>query len=123
MGLRIGFSDNVSNNGCCDGGYRLSGNPNPRRFAIKAATQIGRYVVAKIHYPDCTNYGGDKVCVFRDATAGQIESLSVIDPHFFEGDRPDVPVARFKPDDDGLRMAVTFCEMMTAIEQGAMPNE
>jgi len=59
----------------------------------------GPYVVVDLHYPDCTNYEGRKVMVFR-ASFQQLREQGAIDPHFGVGDKI-FPIARFEPTEDG----------------------
>ena len=82
-------------------------------FNILKIEQIGDYVIAKIHYPDCTNFYGNKICVFKDATIDQIQCLSTLDPHF--SGNGFSPIARFKPTEEGYAMAVCFCKAVSSI--------
>ena len=41
----------------------VNANPDPVRFEILDTWQVKTNVVAKIKYPDCTNYEGIKICV------------------------------------------------------------
>ena len=85
-------------------------NPNPGRFRIVATVQIGAHLVAKIHYLDCTNFEGNKICVYKDTTAEQFLNASVLDPHFSE--RGWSPIARFKPTNEGMELAKKFAAMI-----------
>jgi hypothetical protein len=70
--------------------------------------QVGDNVVAKIQYPDCTNFEGIKICVFKNTTTDDIKNRNTIDPHF--ADNPNAPVARFAPTIEGIWMAVNFAK-------------
>ena len=78
-------------------------NPNPLNFKVISTEQIGDNVVAQIKYPDCTNYDGNKICLFKGVTVLDIKSRKVIDPHF--ADNTMAPFARFKPTQDGWEAA------------------
>ena len=82
--------------------------PNPINFRILELIQVGDNVVAKIQYPDCTNFEGIKICVFKNTTTDDIKNRNIIDPHF--ADNPNAPVARFTPTIEGVLMAVNFAK-------------
>lgn len=84
--------------------------PDPINFEILELKQVKRHVVAKIKYPDCTNYEGIKICLFLYTTVKQIEHLKEIDPHFSTGDFS--PFARFKPNEIGWLVAIKTAEMI-----------
>ncbi len=86
-------------------------NPDPMRFDLLVVKQIGNCVIVKIHYPDCINFGGNKICVFMGVTVDEIRSATEIDPHFAEDGF--APIARFMPTIDGYDMAVRFCEVVS----------
>jgi hypothetical protein len=81
-------------------------DPNPAVFMIKQIRQIRDFVVAMIHYPNCTNYGGDKILVWHGVTVADVRSRTLIDPHFIDGD--ETLVARFLPTVGGWEMAIEF---------------
>lgn len=80
-------------------------NPNPRNYHINKLYEYTNGYVMDISYPNCTNYEGRKILVYR----GYIEDHSAdfmrygIDPHFCEV--PYAPIARFIPTEKGLEMA------------------
>ena len=53
------------------------------------------------------NFDGAKLLVFR----GNFEPGRALDPHFLESN--DL-IARFRPDEEGLSLAVDFCERLGA---------
>ncbi len=83
-------------------------NPNPRKFVLNSVIQVGKFVVAQITYPDCTNYEGDKILVFEGVTPAEVKQWKEIDPHFCNAAHKS-PVARFEPTLKGLRYAIAFC--------------
>lgn len=86
-------------------------NPNPRNFSIRRVEMIGKYLIAKIHYPDCTNFEGMKILVYENLSIEQLSSLTFIDPHFCDGDHPS-PIARFTPTEDGWYHAVKLTKAL-----------
>lgn len=86
----------------------VKGEPVPCRFEIKFATSIGRFSTARIKYPDCTNYEGMKIVVFKDTPLSQLYKMAEIDPHFSESSNI---VARFAPTEQGMKNALRFCRM------------
>ncbi len=85
------------------------GNPNPKKFKIEKIKSVSRFVIAKIRYPDCTNYEGNKILVFENASKKEILSKKEIDPHFCESNHLS-PIARFEPTKRGWQNAIVFCK-------------
>lgn len=86
-------------------------NPDPEKFEIIKTKQIGMHLVAKINYPNCTNYEGNKICVFLDTTDFQLRHRRSIDPHFAEND--EAPFARFAPTPIGWVAAEELAYIMS----------
>lgn len=84
--------------------------PDPINFEILEIIQVKNHVVAKIKYPDCTNFEGIKICLFVYTTISYICGLKSIDPHFSEDS--DSPFARFKPNEVGWKMAIEMAKMI-----------
>lgn len=93
---------------------RVNSTPNPKHFEIINYRMVGKYLVLKVRYPDCTNYEGVKIMVYEDTNIIEIQKVNkgAIDPHF--GVNPDFisPIARFEPTDRGWEMAIKFCKSM-----------
>ena len=66
--------------------------------------QVKTNVVVEINYPDCTNYEGNKIIVFRNVSIQEIDSIKSIDTHFCE-DRLS-PFAIFKATEFGWNAAI-----------------
>jgi hypothetical protein len=101
MGVwKPGISEPVS-----DGETPKPGNPNPARFIVLAIEKFRFHTVMMVSYPDCTNYEGKKILVFKGDPTGKIEGgLEFLEPHFCEKTNQDL-VARFVPTDEGWRLA------------------
>ncbi len=99
MGLRIGFSDGPS-----VVNVKLP-NPDPHRFRLLETMTFGHYTACRIHYPDCTTYGGEKVLVYR-ATNLQVAGRKELDPHFLE--HCFSPIARFPATKEGWADAMAY---------------
>lgn len=80
-------------------------NPNPKNFVILRSQRIGAYLIMEIHYPDCTNYEGHKVLLFKGTTREKLLNQGSIDPHFSNNKRMISPIARFEPTPTGWSMA------------------
>jgi hypothetical protein len=88
---------------------RIEGNPDPKNYKIGKIVQMNNLLIVKINYPDCKNYEGDKILIFEDVSLEDLMHTKIIDPHFTNALRAHiVPIARFKPDDEGMNMAITF---------------
>ena len=122
MGLRL-FGNSSSRSNCTCGYCRMPTtpvvvnnyieapklpNPDPTRWSILDSMQFGNYCVLKIHYPDCTNYEGVKILVFR-STLAAIKAQKAIDPHFGET-KMLYPIARFQPTSEGWEDAVEYAK-------------
>jgi hypothetical protein len=88
----------------------IAPNPDPLNFRILDLEQVGNQVVAKIKYPDCTNFEGVKVCVFANTTCAELKGRRSIDPHFSEAGTG--PIARFEPTIRGAKLA---CELAVSM--------
>ena len=83
--------------------------PNPKNYKIKQTYSQNGFVLAKINYPGCRNYHGDKVILFEGITESDLLKQSYIDPHFIEKNNPKV-VARFIPEESGWEMGCYLME-------------
>ena len=86
-------------------GPRKLPNPDPANYKIVKATERDGFLIIKLHYPDCTNFEGQKILLFRGVTLIDLVNQKFIDPHFFKDKKYASPIARFVPDDEGWEMA------------------
>ena len=86
-------------------------NPNPKNFQILKHESCNGHVVVEIQYPDCDNYEGRKIILFRDTNWGEIAHLNMVDPHFTSANVPK-PFARFEPTEEGWKYAVKLCYLL-----------
>lgn len=91
-------------------GTLLPTDPDPATFTIKRLIQVGTFVVGHVQYPNATNFEGNKVLVWENATVDDISQLEVIDPHFLENNSI---IARFRPDANGIASAIRYCKLFT----------
>jgi hypothetical protein len=85
----------------------VSGNPDPANYRVLKVEEYGKFLLVKINYPDCKNYEGNKVLLFRDVTPADLLMQRHIDPHFCESTSEfKHPIARFAPTDEGWAMAL-----------------
>ena len=92
-----------------------AGNPNPYNFKVIEAEQHQEYIILKVNYPDCKNYEGNKVLIYK-ATLKDILNQKSLDPHFSDNKEKVSPIARFTPDDKGWKMAKQFVDWITRPE-------
>lgn len=86
----------------------LAPQPDPRHFRIERFETIGRGLIVLVTYPDCRNYEGRKILVFKDLTEHALFAAEVLDPHFIDVAPPGmpVPIARFHPNiEEGWKLA------------------
>jgi hypothetical protein len=84
-------------------------NPDPTNWIMNSKIQVGEYLIVEMSYPDCTNYEGRKIMVFK-CTEEDLKAQEVVDPHFGEGSL-HYPIARFEPSITGWRDACNFARM------------
>lgn len=82
-------------------------NPRPDRWTLLERANSPYGYVLRVRYLDCTNFEGVKIMVYR----GSYSPKRHLDPHFSED--PEAPVARFRPDADGWRMACALANSFT----------
>lgn len=87
-------------------------NPNPDKWEIHDAVQVGKALVVKIKYPNCINYEGVKILVFKEMTLFGLIKQKKIDPHFFQDKKYVSPIARFEPTDFGWDLALKVAELI-----------
>ena len=84
------------------------GNPIPHRFTIKRAVGYGDYWVRLwVNYPDCFNYGGDKILVYEGHHLEELRE-GPLDPNFI--DEGLSPIARFEPTEKGWEASHYFLQ-------------
>jgi hypothetical protein len=84
--------------------------PNPNIFTIKQIHTHGKYIIVLVNYPNCTNYEGNKICVYSNKKIRELVNSDYLDPHF---DENDGPIARFEPTNRGWKMAVSFVKCIS----------
>ena len=84
-------------------------NPDPKRWNLLAVYGYEHGYVLVVRYLDATNFEGVKVMVYRGSFIDRVElRRRPLDPHFT--DSPDSPIARFKPNEEGIAMARALAE-------------
>lgn len=78
-------------------------NPNPKNFRVVQHEYIGTWLIVIVNYPDCKNYEGDKLLVYKGVELKKLVEGGSIDPHFSAS--PMSPIARFRPTPLGVVMA------------------
>lgn len=68
-------------------------------------------LVAEINYVGCTNFEGNKICVYSGLSETELRSLTYLDPHFSKSSIS--PIARFKPDATGWNNACKFARSLS----------
>jgi len=103
MGMSIGFSRSSFDRS--PPAAQGPGNPDPRKYTIDRMEMVGGFLIMAITYPDCVNYEGKKILLFRGVTIDELLSQGRIDPHFSDNPCLHSPVARFEPTEEGWDMA------------------
>lgn len=82
-------------------------NPKPNNYDIIRSIVINEYLVIEIKYPDCINFEGKKIMVYRCELKDLVKQ-KLIDPHFSESKKYYSPIARFEPTNEGWDNACLF---------------
>ena len=106
--MGIGFGRKYKNCGTWDID-KNDPNPDPYNFRLVRILKIGDYKIVLANYPDCTTFGGDKILLFHKSAFNT--NATKLDPHFCEGQWS--PLARFKPNDEGFRMAKELATILS----------
>lgn len=83
-------------------------NPNPSNWKLLKVEEVNGFLIVHLNYPDCTNYEGNKILVFKNLTLVDLVNQRLIDPHFFKDSKYKSPIARFEPTAEGWAMAKVF---------------
>lgn len=87
-------------------------NPNPLRFSIKTGLMYGNYTLVKVNYPDCTNYEGNKILLYKGVDLKTLKKQKYLDPHFSNNENFFSPIARFEPTEFGWDCG---CKLMLSL--------
>jgi hypothetical protein len=80
-------------------------NPDPSNYKIIRYLEDINYLIVMVQYPDCTNYEGKKILVYKNCTIKNLLKQKSIDPHFSENKEYYSPFARFEPTEKGWKLA------------------
>lgn len=89
-------------------------NPDPKNYRVLKSEQINSYLLLVIIYPDCTNYEGRKILLFKNVTLQQLFDQKLIDPHFSNNKQYKSPIARFEPTENGWELGKQFVNFLEA---------
>ena len=89
----------------------INKNPDPRNWIIKDIEVRNNFTIAYINYPNCDNFEGNKILVFKGDVSNEILNSSVLDPHFCDGNHLS-PIARFIPTAYGLDLAIKLTKIL-----------
>ena len=87
-----------------------AGNPDPENYTILRSCKYKKYLLVEVRYPDCTNYEGHKILLYKKTTLKDLLIQGSIDPHFAANKEKHSPIARFEPTDEGWEMGINVME-------------
>lgn len=98
----------------------LSGDQGPEKLGkcrsrIERMTNYPSGCAVFVKYPDCKNYEGNKILVFR-CSGEEILSKDFLEPHFVQGPHELPLLARFQPTDGGWKLANQLLESLPPLE-------
>jgi hypothetical protein len=79
--------------------------PNSANYKIERAEVYNNNTVVQVRYPDCPDFNGKKILVFRGYQMVVLMNTNRLDPQF---SLTSNLIAQFLPTDDGWAMAVSF---------------
>ena len=95
----------------------LAKMPRPDYYKILSVLQIGQCLLVELKYPNCTNYEGKKILLFKEMTLKELIDHKEIDPHFFENSKFS-PCARFEPTVYGWKMGQVMAQCIVSKVKG-----
>lgn len=87
-------------------------NPDPHNYKFVRVEETDGFLLVELLYPDCVNYEGRKILLFRGVTLLNLVNQQYIDPHFFQAKDVASPIARFVPTDEGWQMGLDLISFM-----------
>lgn len=95
---------------------KKSTTPDAENYEIIKFQRVGKHVVLKVLYPNCSHcsYEGHKVMVYLNISEAEMVSWRVMDPHFTDPKTPKKrgqapgPNARFPGSETGWEDAVNY---------------
>jgi hypothetical protein len=92
-------------------------NPDVTNWKINSFLQVGKHLVIKVNYPNCTTYEGNKICLYKNTQYGDLIKQDVLDPHFSSDKKHFSPFARFEPTKEGWKVAISVARALGAIDE------
>lgn len=87
---------------------RSASAPDPSRYELADYWIRRNSYVLKVRYLDATNFEGMKIMVYKGEIPARLPAR--LDPHF--SGEPSSPIARFRPDAEGLSLALKLAESL-----------
>lgn len=108
MGMRLFLRSASSYDPPARSRRKVLPNPDPNNYKIKRSSSLHGNLLVEVNYPDCTNYEGNKILLYRETTLKQLKKQKHIDPHFARSKKFKSPVARFEPTKRGWGMGLVM---------------
>lgn len=89
---------------------QLPDDPDPNNWTVVRTHQVGSNLVAELKYPNCTNYEGRKILLYKDCDVMKLAKQTHLDPHFLPGQLS--PIARFEPTPEGWELAIKTANLI-----------
>ena len=87
-------------------------NPNPDNYKVLDHLQEKNNLMVKINYPDCDNYEGDKILIYKNTSLYDLINQKHIDPHFSNNKTFKSPFIRLEPTDEGWELGIKILQML-----------
>jgi len=91
-------------------------NPKADNYKILHSVCVNGNLVLELEYPDCTNFEGRKILVYKKTTFLELMQTNkgLLDPHFHNEHKTKAksPFARFVPTAEGWQLALAFAKLL-----------
>jgi hypothetical protein len=88
--------------------------PDPTRFKLSEYLIFGQYLLVRVVYPNCTNFEGHKIMLYKGVSIEELTQAKILDPHF--QNIKFAPIARFTPTKEGWLLARQLCTLLLVNE-------
>lgn len=85
-------------------------NPDSSKYQILKLKKFKDFLLVKIKYIDLEGFDSVKILVYNKCTIVNLVEQGSIRPNFSDMENYFSPIAHFKPDDEGWKMAEFFVE-------------
>lgn len=91
--------------------------PEADNYQFNKIEKIDNFLLIRLSYPNCKNYEGNKILLFKNTSLEALLNQKRIDPHFIKDKYIISPIARFVPTEEGWNMAIQLINVLKQQDQ------